>query len=303
MAFSNYNDNSESSTAEDHDLLSSEERNAQVFSKQMLQGRLFLGHFQEKRRVEPLQGYRDVVVVSESEAGLINDMKIVRQRLRDFYPRDYWIGITEPTFVGAPNGYSFWTEIHNNTFGKYWFKIKHVRFRRKEVIVKLQTVRAVTDNDLNMENTAVKEWSNDQIKLLVDNLKNTLRQNVIWLFTEALTGDNIKQAFMFLSVFIVTLATSAIYGIQYLMEFSVKFMRELSVFIQACSPVLIAIVNLVGKIIGGFYLLIAMMWRGEAKRTEYPRIMYRPQMQIRAIGPPPSRESYRRQPLTITEIN
>lgn len=92
-------DNSESSAAEDGvDLLTAEERNVRIFAKQMLQGRLFLGHFQERRFVEPLQAYRDVIIINDEDK-FKNDIELVRKRLKNFY-RNNWIGITNPTFVG-----------------------------------------------------------------------------------------------------------------------------------------------------------------------------------------------------------
>lgn len=168
----------------------------------------------------------------------------------------------------------------------------------------------MTDMDNEVHSHMTNDIDSKSVDVLLENLKNACKENMIWLFTEAVTVQNIKQTVTFLSVLIVTLLTSLIYGIKYLMEFVLKLLREISVFIHAATPFLIACVNLVGKIVGGFYLLIAMIWRGSSRPFVQPQrsIAYYQNPGLRAIEMPPHRPRSRpttnqyREPLTITEI-
>lgn len=88
-------------------------------------------------------------------------------------------------------------------------------------------------------------------------------------FASVMTMHNIRQVFCFTSVFIVALITGLIRSIGYVGDYSIKFMREISFFIHACTPIIIAIIEVFGKCVGGFYLLIAMLWRGSYVKPPY----------------------------------
>lgn len=294
-------EHSESSATEHQDDLSWQEQNVRIYAKQMLKGRLFLGHYQEKRYVEPLQSYRDVIIVKESEDLFIRDLQKVRKRLKNFYGPEQWIGITNSTDIGAPNGQCLWVESNNDSFGYYWYRIKSVKFKRTEILIKLSIVRAMTDSEATPDNRNVTDESNINLDMIRENVNNTFKELTSWLFTDVLTRNNIKNAFVFVTVFLCTVATSLLYGVQYILDYSLKLIRELSGFMQAATPFLISIVNLFGKIIGGFYILIAMLWRKQPSPKDYQMIYPANNApRLRAIDMP--RESPFRQRATITEI-
>lgn len=305
-SFNRSMDNSETSTTEDRDdTISEEERNVRIFATQMLKSRIFLGHFQERRYVDAIQSYRDVIIVNDSEHELKKDIDLVRKKLRNCYGYNFWVGLTAPDFVGAPRGHCLWVESGNNALGSYWYKIRGIRFHRNEVIVRLKVVRAMTSND-NIENLNQQPQSSDDVTSVFDNIawdallentKNTALENVKWFFTTVLTANNIKEAITFLSVFIATSVALSVKGIAFLMNFALRFMRETSILIQSSTPVMISVVNLIGKIFGGFYLLIAMMWRDSTRPKSRPQYVSldAPTYKRPAIG-------YRRSSPIITEI-
>ncbi|KAF2893004.1 hypothetical protein ILUMI_13180 [Ignelater luminosus] len=259
------------------------EKQLQLFVKQMLQSRLFIGNFQEKRYVDSLQSYRDVIVISNEETDLVRDLEVVKNRLYGFYGQDLWIGITGPDMVGAPAGNCLWVELPDEIFGSYWYKISKVRFRPNEVLLRLKVIRPVSTNipastdsfttpkktsKCNTDNADGENNENEQednpIKLLQRSLNESFisAKNSLCLFlTTVVTIRNTKEAIKFSSVLLAALLTGAVRFFEYLGDFTIKFMREASVFLKAASPIIIACINLIGKIIGGFYLLILGIWR------------------------------------------
>lgn len=106
-----------------------------TFSKRMLKTQLFMGTYEEKRFVQPLNAYRDVVRVHSDEKTFIENLLTVKHKaqseLGEFLP---WIGITEPNMIGAPMGYCLWVILPVEVFGSYWFQVKSVRCSTMEVI-------------------------------------------------------------------------------------------------------------------------------------------------------------------------
>lgn len=281
---------SEASTTDVEDL-SEAERNVRYFATQMLKTRMFIGQFQERRRVEPLQAYRDVIVIDKSEFDLIKDVESVRRRLRGYYQSsNYWIGLTDPQFVGAPHGHCVWIEPTEKALGNYWFRIKGVKFRRNEVVLRVKVLRPVTTQngvpEESFENNVTKWLENFSWETTSENVKIYFLEYVTWVFRNVLTASNIKEAITFLGVFVVTSLALSVKGVKFLMEFLLKFMREASYFVESSTPVMIAVLNLIGKAIGGFYLLIVMLFKGSNNPVPYRRqelIEYRP---LKAIEMP-----------------
>jgi hypothetical protein len=89
------------------------------------------------------------------------------------------------------------------------------------------------------------------------------------------TVHNMKEVITFTCVFIVTCVTGMFHLVRYVGDYSIKFMREFSVFIQASTPIFLAIIDFFSKCVGGFYLLIAMLWGG-SKVQPPPRVNWGP---------------------------
>lgn len=129
-------------------------------------------------------------------------------------------------------------------------------------------------------------WDFNQTKL---NLLNNLQ--------EILTWHNTKESFKFMFLLIMTIVTALLHGLQYLGEYSLKFFREFNHFIHVCTPIFIKLLDLVAKTIGGFYLVLVMMWRGRnAPLPPFPQMSIEGppahRGQIRPIMQPPRRKYY-----------
>lgn len=111
------------------------------------------------------------------------------------------------------------------------------------------------DNDNN--------W--DKVKQKLGDIMEEIMTN----FASVITLPNAKRAVCFMAVLIVACVTGILHSIRYVGDFSLKFLREMSVFIEASTPLFIAVIEFFAKCVGGFYLLIAMMWRGSSDRPPH----------------------------------
>lgn len=238
----------------------SEETRVRKFAKNMLKSTLFIGFFLEKRFVEPLNSYRDLVKLADDETDLINNLIAVRRRCSNFFPKDFWIGITEPAIIGAPAGYNLWVTLDEEVFGSYWYKIKTVKFYNKEVRIKLEVVRPVIKEVTPIKNIRFKEDS-----FHLDNVRNRA-QLCLQDFTNVLTISNVKESIIFIFLLMTTLLTFCVQGIHYCLDYVLKLIRELSGLIKASSPIIINFMKLVVNIVNGFFSLITTLWWGDSTR-------------------------------------
>lgn len=109
-------------------------------------------------------------------------------------------------------------------------------------------------------------------------------EEIMTSFTSVITLPNAKRAVCFTAVLIVACVTGLLHSIRYVGDYSLKFLREMSYFIQASTPVFLAVIEFFAKCVGGFYLLIAMMWRGS--NVKPPHTVWQPNR--RALPMPPN---------------
>ncbi|XP_044738472.1 uncharacterized protein LOC123300066 [Chrysoperla carnea] len=274
-----------------------------VSIKQILQARIFLGDFQERRHIELLSAYRDVIVVSNTENELIEALDEVIKRLYTHYS-NMWIGITSPNMSGTPAGYCLWVELPDTPLGKYWFQIKSVKFRSNEVLCKLKCLRTMVADDIPFQSSRIRQRismasadssqstteENDTIRseiqepdwsLYYENFRNSLNENLYYFFTNILTLENIKIGVKYFSILFVSLIAFSFQSVKHIGDFSLKFMHEFSYFVHAATPIIIAIIDFFSKVVGGLYILIAMMWKGSPPPPIRPSVQK--MQQYRAI--------------------
>jgi hypothetical protein len=242
-----------------------EESRVRKFAKHMLKSSLFIGTFLEKRFVEPLDSYRAVIKVGDDEAEFIENLISVKKRCVKFFPKNVWVGITEPKTIGAPAGYNLWVSLNEEVFGSYWYKVKNVEFFFNEVRLKLEVVRPISKEKTPVHNITPKEVfeeaSQSEIKEFRTRISAFFKEKLNELFGETLTWPNIKQAVIFIFLLLSTLITFLIEAIKYLLEYFLKLLHETSGLVKVCTPIIISFMKLVMNTINGLYNLIAMMWR------------------------------------------
>ena len=69
--------------------------------------------------------------------------------------------------------------------------------------------------------------------------------------------------------------TGLVAGIKQLSRFTLRALRELAKFTERSTPLALGALNMVGKVFGGAYLLIAMIWRDSVQKPK-----------VRNVSPP-----------------
>ena len=81
-----------------------------------------------------------------------------------------------------------------------------------------------------------------------------------------LTLTNVTQLGKLCVVLMLAAVTGAVAGVKQLAQFSLKLLHELANLVDRSTPLALAALNMMGKIVGGAYLLIAMIWRDAVKK-------------------------------------
>lgn len=250
-----------------------------IFAKQMLKSRIFLGHYQEKRYVNKLKAYKDLVVMNKQEKILCDNIGTVQSSIHSFYENDanIWFGFTHPETIGAPAAYCIWTTLISENkdstiaFGDYWFQIKTVKFSNVEIEIQLKVLRPVNTtasisqsfecDPVNFVNYIQENLTNVDWPNLFHSWRNAINENTFRFFSEQVTLDNIKNSFRIVGVLMVLIITAIMRLVLDLGEFTLKLIRELSKLIEVATPIIIVLINTLGKIVGGLFILLSMIWR------------------------------------------
>ncbi|XP_026748930.2 uncharacterized protein LOC113509724 [Galleria mellonella] len=234
------------------------------YVKDLLKSRIFLGRYIERRLIDQHIGYRDVVVISAAETELKRDLLEGLQKLRHVCST-HWIGITDREILGQGlSGICLWTEIENQPFGPFWFQIKTIKFREQEVIVLLKCIRHISDAFLELEpiltGAAKKQKEiNDSAPENIP-LSETYKE-IIANLKNALSISNVKEFFTFLFAFIIAVFTGSTAFINFLGNFVLALIREMSILIKNSTPMFLGMLDFFSKIVGGFYILLAMFFK------------------------------------------
>ncbi|XP_073831751.1 uncharacterized protein [Musca autumnalis] len=278
----------------------------QSLCKQILKSRLFRGFYEERRYVETVQGYRDIVCLHKSEKELNKLLKDICGKLQMFYSQqnpDMWVGVTcgplpgsKPT-VGAIDTF-IWAEIEDLAFGQYWFSIKSLRFRSNEVVVKLKVVRSVDAEEMaekytktstvstetaqadstttGTNTTAAATEAEKQVNLqdfadLFRQWHASFKQTIYDFMANDISKENIKGVLKFLGLVVVSLCSGALMAVKFLGIFALRFMFEFSRLTHVLTPIILKIIEVFNKIVGGFYLLLAMIWKDAVVNRNQPK--------------------------------
>lgn len=105
-----------------------------------------------------------------------------------------------------------------------------------------------------------------------------------------------RESFIFLYSVCVATVNAAGKCVEFTGNFSLKFLHELNVLLRTVTPIILAVIELVGKLVGGLYLLIAMLF--QKRPGPLPARQFMPQLQsqrpLQAIQYP---KTYHRVPL------
>lgn len=265
------------------------------FAEQILKDRVFMGNFYEKRYVKSLNSYRDVIVLDKDEVDLRADLIKVRNFSLARNPNG-WLGFSEPHDIDAPPAvYCIWTvldkcdrtgdglNVATTVFGDYWFQIKAIHLAQNAAIeMEMKILRPIKQMASTLSNSSALTIAHQAINDIdTTKIQQYFRENVVevnwiqlfqqwceainqtayqFLFHE-LNWHNILHWTQMIGLFLMATFKLSVYLIQWLGEFTLKLVFELTKLCRAITPISITILNLIGKVIGGFYILLAMIWR------------------------------------------
>lgn len=232
--------------------------------KDLLKSRIFLGRYLERRLVDERIGYRDIVLLSAAEQELKKDLLEAQHYLRSLFLNVQWIGITD----GASIGYSsicLWTEIDNHPFGTYWFQIRSIKFRDDEIMLTLKFIRHITEAFLEVEpiltgsttTTVVQKSSTNESKLALTESYSEIMATL----KSALSIRNVKEFITFICAFVIAVFTGSAAFINFVGNFVLALIREMSIFVKNSTPLMLGFLDFMSKIVGGFYILVAMIFK------------------------------------------
>ncbi|XP_075975533.1 uncharacterized protein LOC142976163 [Anticarsia gemmatalis] len=238
--------------------------------KEMLKSRIFLGRYIERRLANKKIGYRDIVLVSAAEVELKKDLLEAQHKLSNITSKSHWIGITETEALGYHSaGVCLWTEIDNQPFGPFWFQIKSLKFRDEEVIVTVKCLRHISDAFIEIEpilTGAVKKVKNTSEKKLENSTAslNETYNDITGTLKSFLSITNVKEFFTFLFAFVIAIFTGSTAFVNFLGNFILALIREMSILVKNSTPMFLGLLDFFSKIVGGFYILLAMLFKQSA---------------------------------------
>lgn len=103
---------------------------------------------------------------------------------------------------------------------------------------------------------AMKQW-----KALYDFWRLEISAAIAWLLSVSINRQTITETLRFVSLVIVSLFAGSTQIIKYLGIFGIKLIERTTWLAHVLTPVALGLIDLCSKVIGGFYLLIAMVWR------------------------------------------
>lgn len=290
-----------------------QEEALQSLCKKLLKSRFFRGYYEERRFVDAVGGYRDIIGLHRGERDLERLLLDIRCKLLIFYQHSpqIWIGVTHGAFMEITSKKNtlnthIWVQLKEVAFGQYWFSIKSMRFRKNEVILKINVVRNVeiesriertqiltsalmcvsdapksaliTKDSVNaLKNSPqlsedmvsgpiiiqpeVLQIGYDDFVNVVRDWGTTVKHSVYDFMSNDINKDNIKGFLQFLGLVVISLLTGSVVAIKYLGTFALRFMFEFTRFTQVMTPIILKVIEAINKIVGGFYILLAMIWK------------------------------------------
>ena len=181
----------------------------------------------------------------------------------------------------------------SHAFGHYWFHIRGVSFiQGLGFNVEVGVVRPYVTSDnqscwkckqrekLEEETEPVKI---DSVQAALGDMRTRLVAMSKDLMTEAwdpsswwaslrplLTPTNFVAAIKFLLVLLLAAFTALIAGGKQVANWSLKAIHELAFLVDRSTPFALGALNMLSKVVGGFYVLLAMIWRDVRKPTPPP---------------------------------
>lgn len=264
-----------------------------------LVGYLFSGWYTERRFIDAIDRYRDVILVDNVEAVVIKQAKFAVRKSAKIFEENSFIGCSIENdecklfvnFVGGGLEVTY-------PFGHYWFKFNAVTYIPNVGInFEIGIVRQYVSSDsVSCWRCKAREKQEDteapakmdsigdvllDMKTRVASLTSAVVLEVwhpaqAWSFIRPqLSLANLVNLGKLLLVLLLAGLTGLVAGVKQLSQFALRALHELANLVERSTPLALGALNMVGKVFGGAYLLIAMIWRDSVQKPK-----------VRTVTPP-----------------
>lgn len=238
-----------------------------------------------------MNDYRSVLELCPSETEFQLALIDVGRRIAKFYKTEMYYGVT---YEKSPTGAFCNTKIYCDTLEDiplacYWIQVKGVRFIGKEFKFRFKIVRMVDECEVRRQlKVGDVKAITDSVVAVTETAKK-INWNEVWTSWSESISDGTKEmlllGFNFQSLvkvvkFIMFLVVGTFFAFteacKFIGEFLIRFVAELSRLITVLTPILKALMDMISKIVAGFILFLAMVWRdsvggGGGVRTRLPK--------------------------------
>jgi len=270
--------------------------------RERISGSLFSGWYTERRYVDAIDRYRDVILVDSIEYLIIKQVKYAIRKSGKILADNCFIGLTNvddecKLFITLGAGGA----ETSHAFGHYWFQLRSISFIPNigfnlEVVVLRQFVTTDSESCWKCKARASQPDDSPPVKIdsigaaLVD-MKTRLGQvssdvwtevwqpQTIWAKLRPLMSvANLVHLGKLVMVLFLALLTGIVSGVKQTAQFSLKVLHELANLVDRSTPLALGALNIMSKVVGGAYLLVAMIWRDTVKKPVGGPVPARPQL-------------------------
>ncbi|XP_045581640.2 uncharacterized protein [Procambarus clarkii] len=273
------------------------------YIEERLCGRIFSGWVEERRWVESLRSYRDVIEVDEWEIEMNQQLKAIISSIPGVYEGTKWINLTPPGENSS--SYCLWILLPAPPIpGHYWYTVTGVQLEPLfglRILVK--EIRLIHPHDgetaiarqkrhqkVTLGNSNSLQTVGEQLLEYVKQVRQLNLSDICSSLSSTITLGNIKEIFRFFIVLVMTLVIGLFSFWKEAHNLGLRFIREAGIFFHHITPFLQSVLSFVEKLVGGMYLLIAMVYR-DWRRPSAPPPPYPPGSQSPRLfiqGPSPA---------------
>lgn len=258
--------------------------------REKLCGQIFSGWYTERRYIESIERYRDLIVVDQGENIVIKQVKYAIRKSSKVLGDNTYIGLAiadDECRLFVNLGAS--SSVAQYPFGHFWFQVRNVSFLPNigynlEIVVIRQFMKSDGEScwrcrrrDLESTNQAPVKL--DSLGSALEDAKNRIGAELskaldeYWHPTEVvgnvkphLKTENFVKLVKMLCVLVMIVFTAIVSGFKHGGNFALKILHELAFLVERSTPLALGTLNVLSKVVGGFYLLVAMIWRDTTKK-------------------------------------
>ncbi|XP_023349638.1 uncharacterized protein LOC111718309 [Eurytemora carolleeae] len=325
-------------------------------------GQVFSGWYTERRFIDPIERYKDVLVVDQGETPIVKQVRYAIRKSAKVLGENTFIGFSYQKdedeckiFVNLGSSSS----VAQYPFGHFWFQIRQIIFlpnvgfccdiyvlrqflvsdeqscwrcRQRELNVsnqppvKLDSLGATLQDIRSREGvlqdicSRVSQLSvSNQPPVKLDSLRATLQdirsrvEGVVsqileehWHPTQSLNNvlpylsyENAVKLGRLCCVLLMAMLAGILSGLKLGANFMLRTLHELAFLVERSTPLALGTMNILSKLVGGFYLLVAMIWR-DSTRPQPPTTNQRTISGIQPVLSGPSLRPIRHSPPPFT---